>query len=109
LTQIQKEIIIGILLGDGHIKKMSKNGQAMIQFNQGFIHLIYILFVFKYLNPLCAHYPSLIRQRDGLFYLQLNTRCLMCLTPFYDLFVVEGKKTIPNNIADFLTPRSLAF
>lgn len=66
----------------------------MIQFNQGFLHLPYILFVFTFLFPLCTHFPFLIRQRDGSFYLQLYTRCLLCLTPIYDLFVVNGTKTI---------------
>ena len=42
LTQIQRDIIIGIMLGDCHIKKMSKNGAPMIQYNQGFVHLTYI-------------------------------------------------------------------
>lgn len=90
------------------LKKRSVNGQAMIQFNQGFIHLPYVLFILKFLTPLCAHYPYLIRQRDATFYLQLNTICLLCLTPFYNLFVINGKKTIPDNIMELLTPRSLA-
>ena len=52
LTQIQKDVIIGILLGDGHIKTVGIKGKPMIQFNQGFIHLPYVLFVFKFLNPI---------------------------------------------------------
>lgn len=81
----------------------------MIQFNQGFIHLPYVLFVYNYLAPLCTHYPSLIRQRDGLFYLQIYTRCLLCLTPIYENFVVNGRKIIPENIVEWLSPRALAF
>lgn len=60
LTVIQKEIIIGIILGDGYIKKMGPNGNAMIQFNQGFVPLPYILFLFLFLAPLCTHCPSLV-------------------------------------------------
>ena len=95
LTQLQRDVIIGILLGDGHIKTVGIKGQPMIQFNQGFVHLSYVLFVYNYLAPLCTHYPSLIRQRDGLFYLQIYTRCLLCLTPIYENFVVNGCKIIP--------------
>ena len=89
LTQLQRDVIIGILLGDGHIKTVGIKGQPMIQFNQGFVHLSYVLFVYNYLAPLCTHYPSLVRlarssqRRDGLFYLQIYTRCLICLTPIY--------------------------
>ena len=81
----------------------------MLQFNQGFIHLSYVLFVYNYLGHLCTHYPSLIRQRDGLFYLQIYTRCLLCLTPIYKNFVVDGRKIIPVNIIEWLSPRALAF
>ena len=80
----------------------------MLQFNQGFIHLSYVLFVYNYLGHLCTHYPSLIRQRDGLFYLQIYTRCLLCLTPIYKNFVVDGRKIIPVNIIEWLSPRALA-
>ena len=111
LTQIQRDIIIGIMLGDCHIKKMSglKNGAPMIQYNQGFVHLPYILFLFQFLAPLCTHYPSLIQRKDGTFYVQFYSRCLSALNPVYDLFVKEGVKTIPNNIADILSAQSLAF
>lgn len=109
LTPIQFDIIIGIMLGDGYIKKMSANGQPCIQFNQGFSHLPYVLFVSQFLGPLCTHLPSLIQNRDGTFYLQIYTRCLLCLKIIYDIFVINGVKTIPANIADYLTPRSLAF
>ena len=37
------------------------------------------------------------------------SRCLSALNPVYDLFVKEGVKTIPNNIADNLSAQSLAF
>ena len=75
---------------------------------------MFCLFLIIYL-PLttllfCTHYPSLIvRQRDGLFYLQIYTRCLLCLTPIYNNFIVNGRKIIPVNIAQWLSPRALAF
>jgi hypothetical protein len=88
-------------LGDGYIIQKGNNGQASIQFNQGLIHLNYTLFVFKELQSICTHYPSLIRQRDGSFSLNITTRSLLCLNPFFDLFIVNGKKqflTIFKNI-----------
>lgn len=52
LSKIKKEVIIGILLGDGIIRKINKGGQAGIQFKQGLIHLSYTLFVFKHLQTM---------------------------------------------------------
>ena len=109
LTVIQQEVIIGILIGDGYIETVGIKGQPMVQFNQGFIHLSYVLFLFNFLAPLCTHYPSLIRQRDGLYSLQIYTRCLLCLSPIYNTFMVNGHKIIPQNIEELLSPRALAF
>lgn len=109
LTPMQFDIIIGIILGDAYIRKMNANGQPYIQFNQGFSHLPYVLFLFQFLGPICTHYPSLIQNRDGTFYLQIYTRCLSCLRSIYEIFVINGVKTIPANIAYYLTPCSLAF
>ena len=88
---------------------MSLNGNPTIQFNQGFVHLPYILFLFQILAPLCVHYPSLVKRGDGSFYLQINTRCLASLNPIFDLFIFNKVKIIPKNISDYLTARSLAF
>ena len=109
LTPFIFSVLIGILLGDGHIRVTSKNGNPQIQFNQGFINLEYILYIFQIFNPLVTHLPSLIQRRDGSFYLLLYTRCLACLYPLYDIFIVDGVKRILSNISQFLTPVSLAF
>lgn len=106
------DISVGIMLGDCHIKKI-KNGGPMIQYNQGFVHLPYILFLFQFLlcaaPPLCTHFPSLIQRKDGTFYLQFYSRCLFALNQVYDLFVINGVKTIPSNISLYLSAQSLAF
>jgi len=80
------------LLGDANIRLPSKNGNPQIQFKQGFIHLNYILYVFQILSPIVTHLPLLVKNRDLSMYLLLYTRCLACLFPLYDLFIVDGKK-----------------
>jgi len=97
------------MLGDAYIQKKSVNGNALIQFNQGFVHLPYVLFLMQKLAPLCTHYPLLIQSRDASFSLKLYTRCLLSLNPILDLFIVNGKKTISPNIVNSISSRSLAF
>ena len=78
----------------------------MIQYNQGFVHLPYILYLFQFLAPICTHYPSLWAiavLKDGTFDVQIYSRCLFTLNPIYELFVKDGVKTIPSNIADDLS------
>ena len=43
------QVLIGILLGDGNIRKPNKNGNPQIQYNQGFVHLNHILNIFFYI------------------------------------------------------------
>ena len=38
-----------------------------------------------------------------------KTRSLPCLTLFHDLFYYNRRKIIPKNIADLISPVSLAF
>lgn len=92
------QLLIGILLGDGNIRKPYKNGNPQIQYNQGFVHLNHILNIFFILSPILTHLPSLVQRRDLSFYLHLHTRCLACLIPLYDLLIVNGKKKIPDTI-----------
>lgn len=94
LDPIIKQILVGILLGDGNIRRPSKNGQPQIQYNQGFVHLKYILFLSSFLYPILVHCPSLIQRRDLSFYLHIHTRCMDCLNPLFNLFIKNGVKTI---------------
>jgi len=88
---------------------MSINGNPTIQFNQGFIHLPFVSFLFKILALLCVHYPTLVKRGDGSFYLKINTRCLASLNPKIDLFISNKVKIILKIISEHLTARSLSY
>jgi len=94
ITPFIFNVLIGNLLGDANIRIPNKKGNPQIQFNQGFIHLEYILHLFQILSPIVTHLPSLIQRRDLTFYLMLYTRCLACLFPLYHLFIIDGVKRI---------------
>ena len=50
-------------------------------------------------------------KRTGTVYTRVvfYTYCLPCLTELYHLFYIAGKKRIPSNIAELLTPLGLAY
>jgi hypothetical protein len=79
------------LWGDGGIQKPSAKGAPQWRCNVGLIHIEYLLFLFTYLSPYCAHTPSLVRRRDGSFYCYLTTRSLPCLNELLDAFTVDGR------------------
>lgn len=98
LSPFIKEVLVGMMLGDGSIRRPGKKGQPQFQYNQGFIHLKHILHVSLILSPLLTHFPTLIQQRDTTMYLHLQSRCLLCLNPLYDLFIKDGVKTISPSL-----------
>jgi hypothetical protein len=41
--------------------------------------------------------------------MSFSTLALPCFNEFYKSFYLEGKKIVPNNISEFITPVSLAY
>ena len=111
-------MLIGVLLGDGHIRRSGLN-KAYISFEQSSKKVEYI----NYLHGMAKEGGLPLTNenlkeylREDLRYqttnksLYFRTRATEELKPMADLFLnEEGKKVIPSNIADHLTPRSLAF
>jgi hypothetical protein len=113
-----KEILIGVLLGDAHIGKTGLN-QAFISFEQSNKKLEYINYLHKLIKEggldLTEENLKEYSRNDSRYQninksLYFRTKSLEELKPLADLFLNdEGKKVIPSNIGDHLTPRSLAF
>nr|QCI56447.1 hypothetical protein [Hypsizygus marmoreus] len=118
MNKALKEMLVGVILGDAHIKKTGLN-KAFISFEQSIKKLDYLnhlLTITKneglsLMNDKLREYTrtdlrnSSISQ-SGYF----RTHSIEQLKPIADLFLdYSGKKVIPLNIAEHLTPRSLAF
>jgi len=113
-----KEFLIGTLLGDAHIGRTGLN-KAFISFEQSSKKREYLNYLLNITKE--GEIPLMdenIREylRDDPRYkttnrsLYFRTQSIEELKPMADLFLdTEGKKIIPQNIADHLTARSLAF
>jgi len=109
-----KQILIGTIFGDVYMRRFSEKANVRVIFRQGSIHASYLLHLhslfqeFVLAPPLVStltdKYTGKIRQN-----LSFSTLSLPCFNELYELFYLNGKKIIPNNIADFLTPLSLAY
>lgn len=118
MNKALKDMLIGVILGDAHIGRTGLD-KAFISFEQSKNKLNYI-----------SHLHSLVKEgglpllddsikeysREDLRYnsktnsLYFRTKSLEVLRPLADQFLDQsGKKFIPTNIAELLTPRSLAF
>jgi hypothetical protein len=107
--------LVGVILGDLHIQKFTENGNPNCQFSQGLVHKDYLYHLYSFFKDFCSSEPSIKNQKlvstTGKVNsrIRFSTNCLPCFNEFYNLFYSNGKKVIPKNIGDLLTPAGLAF
>ena len=114
------EIMIGLLLGDGHIQKRSINGNSRFIYGQSSLrlhHLNYFNHVFELFKPYLSKdfnpkKRSFTDKRSNKKYssVQFATLSLPCFNYYKDLFYNSNYlKIVPSNIQNLLTPRGLAY
>ena len=111
-----KEILTGMLLGDGHIRRSGIN-KAYITFEQSSKKSEYFNHVYKMLQEegLQLDKPKVYQRSDSRYNtttesLYFKTPSLKELKPLADMFLdEEGNKKIPSNIGELLSHKSLAF
>ena len=116
LTSVQKEILVGTMLGDAFIERSKPTHNARVRFDQSFPnHASYLMKIYSYFYNLTGKGPTVIirkpDKRTGKVYyqMQLKTLAFPCLNYYHNLFYKDGKKIIPKIIGELLTARSLAY
>lgn len=125
LTQLQKEVIVGTLLGDASIERNKPTHNARIRFEQAYPeHETYLLSLYDIFSNISGKSPRIVSRkpdkRTGKVYKSISFKSLSMveLNYFSDLFYVysinnEEKrrktKIVPQNIKELLTARALAF
>jgi ubiquinol-cytochrome c reductase cytochrome b subunit len=105
-------ILIGSLLGDGHMER-DGNGSRFCFYQKG-EHIEYILWLHNilYYNGYCKENLPQIQSRkiDGklVYYCRFRTFTFSSFNWIYEGFYVNGKKVIPNWIENYISPISLA-
>ena len=109
-------MLICTILGDAHLGRTGLN-RAFLTFEQSAKKSDYLNHIYNIINQenLALDEPKSYSREDSRYNsktqsLYFSTKSLEELKPFADLFLdKDNNKTIPVNIADYLTPRSLAF
>lgn len=99
-------VFIGIILSDATIQKKNKGGDARLQFKQKYSQFEYFYSVFFQLSHYCSQGPYVtktILHKKIHYGLGFTTRSLSCITELYNLFYLNGKKIIPQNLFLLLT------
>lgn len=100
-------------MGALNFRKAKGGVNAFLKFEQGLIHKDYLLHLFDLFSTYCLTAPKtqsrVLKTRPGMVYgsVYFRTYSLPYFNEFHDLF--EGKKIIPNNIGELLTPLGLAY
>ena len=112
-----KDLLVGLILGDASIRKVGID-KARLTFDQSGKKTDYFNYVYDFLkseNLVSAEAklrPFTDSRYPGTNYSawNLTTDSLESLRPLADAFLdAQGKKMIPTNISEYLTPRSLAY
>lgn len=105
LTKLQKQIIIGTLLGDGCLEFSGFHG-SRLQVKQAKKYKNYVFWMHEKLENLCKSTPKQRRDNKQWYF---STRHLNKLTELRKLFYSQNKKQVPANISKLLiSPLSIA-
>lgn len=105
LTQTQKDIIVGTLLGDGSLEH-DKFKASRLQIKQADRKKEYVIWLYEKLANLVKTPP---KQRPDTLQWYFSTRSLRSLEEFRVIFYENGRKTVPYSIKNMLnSPISLA-
>ncbi|KAF9818418.1 hypothetical protein IEO21_02767 [Rhodonia placenta] len=109
-------IIIGSVLGDAYLNRRSGEG-VRVCYRQSQIHKEYLFWLYELLynrgyttNLPPRQYTRTIGIKNGTLYYgyEFNTFTFRSFNWIHQLFYKKGKKVIPENIAEYLTPLALA-
>jgi hypothetical protein len=118
LTDIQKDILVGTLLGDASMQAMKDNEQSNVKFEQKIGQKDYVNHLFEQFHEWVGTPPSVrdikgggATDRQSIWF---RTYRHPAFTEYKKLFYRvddSGKqyKIVPENISELLTPRALAY
>lgn len=113
ITTIQQEVLIGTLLGDGRLESRSKSGSARLRVHHSESQKDFLFWKYNLLVNLVTRKPWQVTwtgKQTGNRYTAwfFHTKTLSTLRDLHRLFYPAGKKMVPINIGNLLTPRALA-
>jgi hypothetical protein len=106
LTQLQRSVIIGSLLGDGHLRAFSGRRNALLEVNHSYKQKDYVEWKYNILKNVSASPPKPRNGNGQRIAYRFHSKQLPELTEFYSLFYRGGKKVVPQSVE--LDPISLA-
>lgn len=98
LTQKERSIIIGSLLGDGYLHIVKGRSNALMEVNHSHTQKEYVDWKYRMLTSLCLSAPKERQSNGGRIAYRFNTRQHEELTDIFQLFYSKGRKIIPTTL-----------
>ncbi len=96
LTQLQKSLIIGTMLGDGYIRKMKGRKDAFLEINHSFTQKEYVDWKYTVLKNITVSEPKIRHGKENRIAYRFYTKQLPELTEIMNMFYEGNKKVIPD-------------
>lgn len=110
LSKLQKEVLVGLLLGDGCLESTKNSQAARLKVGQSLKQSEFAGWLYKIFKDF-VHTPPKLKEkiRDNKKYSEMvfNTLTHKSFKHFYDLFYPKGKKVVPESINKILSSRGL--
>ena len=106
LTQEQKSLIIGTILGDGYLRIIPRRKNAFLEVNHSANQKDYVDWKYSILRSIVKSKPKLRNGNGNRIACRFYTRCHSEITDLFRYFYKDGKKIIPDDLA--IDPMSLA-
>lgn len=111
LTEFQKEVLIGTILGDGCLALMPNGKSARLMIEQSISHRYYVDWLYGIFHNWTNTKPRLVKRT---VWGKTYSKCLFQtlshpkLLEYYQMFYRKKRKVIPLNIYELLTPLAFA-
>jgi len=96
LTQLQKSVIIGTVLGDGYLRKIKGRKDAFLEINHSIKQKDYVDWKYSVLYNLSGGKPKERKCNEGRVAYRFYTKQLPELTELQQIFYPKGQKIVPD-------------
>lgn len=111
LNQEQKEILIGLMLGDGHLETQNKGRTFRLKIEQSITKKDYVMWLRRRFNNFVISDPRIMTKQRNFAITHnfgFSTLSHACFRFYAQQFYRGKKKVVPKSIGKFLTPLAIA-
>jgi len=98
LTQLQRSVIIGCILGDGYVRHFPGRKDALLEVNHSIKQKDYVDWKYKILKDISRSQPKIRKGNGRRIAYRFYTKQLSEVTKLYGLFYRDGRKLVPDNV-----------